>query len=85
MSNPRVRLSREQRTAYNDLKAAHAQARAAIESAVYGPTDREVLQEQDAYDALIDFVDAHKLTYTTLDPRGTLEEYEEAVRQAESP
>ena len=45
------------------------------------PSDSMILAEQQAYDALVEYVDAHDLTYTDHDPRGpekSTEEYDAA-------
>jgi len=51
------------------LTAAWGEAVDAVERSL-DPSDRLIDAEQNAYDALVDHVDAEGLTYTELDPRG---------------
>lgn len=44
--------------------------RTALSKSNTTPTDANIRAEQEAYDALVDYVDANDLTYTNMDPRG---------------
>lgn len=55
------------RTEYRKL---HSEWQAALTLKERRGSDADELAEQDAYDALVDFVEENDLNYTEFDPRG---------------
>lgn len=62
------------------LQSTHARAARVTQRSPIGGTDREVAAEDNAWNAMVDYIEANELSYTELDPRGTDDPTDEDLR-----